>query len=165
MWPVCNSVCKSEWRPVRDYQIFHPSTLFNVELKTHVLLLFSCIDLQILTGLSINHKILELNEFKVTGFSCLSPASPRYGICSAAVTGLLRCLFPSQPHWGAVDVGALSPSLPGLGLHPPSLTGQTLVDLRGHREEGPLHVVGALGARLQEGDFKGQGKFLGRTMR
>lgn len=46
-------------------------------------------------------------------------------------------------------------------MNAPSLGAQTLVDVRGHGEEHLLHVLRALGAGLQEGDFQGGGQILG----
>lgn len=80
---------------------------------------------------------------------------------SAAVISLLRLFLPSQPQGGAVDLGALGPGLRRLALHPPSSVAfQALMDLRGHGEESPLHVIWALSARLQEGDLKRRGQIL-----
>lgn len=39
-------------------------------------------------------------------------------------------------------------------LHASPLTGQATVNLRGHGEEGLLHIARALGAGLQEGDLQ-----------
>ena len=84
---------------------------------------------------------------------------------SAAVTGLLRLFLPSQPQGGAADLGTLGPGLLRLGLYPPSLAGHALVDLRGHGEESPLHVISALSTRLQEGDLKRRGQVLAQRQR
>lgn len=84
----------------------------------------------------------------------------QWGLLSAAVADLLRLFLPSQPQRGAVDLGAPGLGLLRLGLHPPSLGGQALVDLRGHGEEGPLHILRALGAGLQVGDLQRRGQVL-----
>lgn len=101
----------------------------------------------------------QVGVFKMTHLS-----SCHLGVisCSAAVTGLLRLFVPSQPQRGAVNLGTLRPGLFWLTLHPPSLTGQALVDLRGHGQESPLYVIRALGACLQEGDLKRGGQVLQR---
>ena len=83
------------------------------------------------------------------------------GFVSAAVAGLGCLLLPSQPHGGAVDLGALGPGACRLALHAAALAGQAFVDLGGHGEESRLHVVGALGARLQEGDLQRRSQLLG----
>lgn len=85
--------------------------------------------------------------------------------CSAAVTGLLRRFFPSQPQRGTVDLGALSSGLCRLAMHPPSLAGQALMDLRSHGEERPLHIIRALRTCLQEGDLQRRGQILERERR
>lgn len=52
-----------------------------------------------------------------------------------------------------LHVGLLRGPVRGPGAHP-------LLDLRRHGHEGLLHVGGALGAGLQEGDAQVFGKFL-----
>lgn len=81
-------------------------------------------------------------------------------VASAAGTGVLGLFIPSQPHGGAVDLGILALGPSGRLMKGPSLSAQTLVNVRGQGEEHLLHVLRVLCAGLQEGDLQGRGQVL-----
>lgn len=100
----------------------------------------------------------QLGLFQMTHLSHQVINICAYVSTSAAVIGLLRLFFPSQPQGGAVDLGG--PGLCWLALHAPSFTGQTFVDLRGHGKERPLHIIRAFRTSLQARDLQGRSQVL-----